>query len=196
MAKYTIAMDMDGVLYPFDDAFNALSVEYGGPKHDFTNWVNFSEVFGDEIVDKIWHDPRLFQSHPPYVSAALGMAELRDMSNVEVFVVTNPGRNPEITIPAKWAWLQENFPWIDAYHFVTMHAKWLFQTNMLVEDFPDNINKWVKHNPGNTAVMIDRPWNKAVTQKMLARNVFVLQGGVALVPNLVSHFIRKEAVNE
>jgi 5'(3')-deoxyribonucleotidase len=193
---FTIAMDMDGVLYPFDLAFNELSLKHGGPEHDFKNWINFSEVFGDEVVDKIWGDPTLFNCQPPYMSATLGMAELRDMPGVEVFVVTNPGRNPEITIPAKWAWLQHNFPWIDAYHFVTMHAKWLFKTDMIVEDFPGNINKWVKHNPGSTAVMIERPWNQTEVPKLLRKNVYVLSRGVETVPALVSHFIHKEAVNE
>jgi len=185
MSKYVIAMDMDGVLYPFDDAWNTICVEHGGQPHDFKDWVNFSEVFGDALVDAIWHDPKLFQIKEPYPEAVQMMQQLEEMSPfVEVYLVTNPGRNIDITIPAKWAWVQQWFPWITAYHFVTMHAKWLFKADMIVEDFPGNIDKWLKANPVGDAVMISRRWN---TNKKTA---VIKQGAVVLGLEDVVEYVR------
>jgi len=175
MSKYTIAMDMDGVLYPFDKAWNAVCVAHGGAPHDFTDWINFSEVFGDSLVEEIWADPALFQVENPYIEALPMMQELEEMKpHVEVFIVTNPGRNIDVTIPAKWAWIQKWFPAIDAYHFVTMHPKWYFKTNMIVEDFPGNIEKWLKHNPTGDAVMIEQNWNKDKIPAMRNRGALVM----------------------
>jgi len=167
MSKYTIAMDMDGVLYPFDKAWNTICVSHGGPPHDFNDWVNFSEVFGDALVEAVWADPNLFRVEKPYEGAVEMMQKLEEMKPlVEVFILTNPGRTIDVTIPAKWAWIQEWFPWIDAYHFVTAHAKWYFKTDMIVEDFPGNLEKWVKHNPTGEPVLIERPWNIHNHRKM------------------------------
>lgn len=167
MSKFRVSMDMDGVLYPFDQAWNAVCEAHGGKAHDFSEWINFSEVFGDSLVDEIWHDPTLFQIEKPYVAAYEMMQELAEMQDfVEVFIVTNPGRTIDITIPAKWNWVQKYFPWIDAYHFVTMHAKWFFKTDMIVDDFPGNVRKWLRQNPTGEAVMIEQPWNTGEITKI------------------------------
>lgn len=197
MAKFTISMDMDGVLYPFPEAFNHLVVKYGGQPHDFTKFVNFSEVFGDEVVDKIWADPDLFRIERPYDGVVYAMEQLRAMQDVEVYIVTNPGRNPDITIPAKWAWIKKHLPWVHQYQFVTTHAKWLFRTDLIVEDHPPNIEKFLKHNPDKQAVLIERPWNERKAQRLINKGVYVLVQGIVGLPTVIQFngsYSKEEAV--
>lgn len=160
MNKYVIAVDMDGVLYPFVDAFNLLYKEATGEQVVFDGWLNFANLPG-EIVNAIWRDPRLFQELEPYEEALDMMEGFATIPNVEAFIVTSPGREIDITIPAKWAWLQKWFPMVDARHFVTLQAKEYFKANLLIEDYPENILAWLVENPANDAIMIKRPWNEA-----------------------------------
>ena len=199
MAKFTISMDMDGVLYPFDIAFNGLIEKYGGEPHDFKTWINFSEVFGDKIVDKVWNDSDLFLAEEPYPGADYVMNDLNEMKDVKVYLVTNPGRNPHITIPAKWAWVQKHFPWIHPYQFVTTHAKWLFRTDLLVEDHPPNIEKFLKFNPDKTGMLIERPWNERKVAKLMNKGVYIMPRGVTGLATVVKFLVNRtfeEAVNE
>lgn len=199
MAKFTISMDIDGVLYPFDIAFNRLVEKYGGEPHDFQKWINFSEVFGDEVVDKVWNDPDLFLSEEPYPEVEYVMEKLRTMKDVKVYFVTNPGRNLPITIPAKWAWVQKHFPWLHPYQFVTTHAKWLFRTDLLVEDHAPNIEKFLKFNPDKIGMIIERPWNKRQIAKLMNKGVYVMPRGITGLATVVEFLVDKtleEAANE
>jgi 5'(3')-deoxyribonucleotidase len=185
-------MDMDGVLYPFDKAFNRIIVKHGGTPHDFKGWINFSEVFGDDIVDKVWEDSELFRIEDPYDGAVYAMQQLDALEGVEVYIVTNPGRNPHITIPAKWGWIQEHLPWVHHYQFVTTHAKWLFQADMIVEDHPPNIEKFLKCNPGKEATMVQRPWNDRKTKRMLDKGVYTVTN-VATLALVIEYMVNKKA---
>jgi 5'(3')-deoxyribonucleotidase len=193
-------MDMDGVLYPFDRAFNRVIEKHGGKRHDFRGWINFSEVFGDEIVDKVWEDSDLFRIEDPYDGAVYAMQQLDAMEDVQVYFVTNPGRNPHITIPAKWEWIQEHLPWVHHYQFVTTHAKWLFQADMIVEDHPPNIEKFLKYNPTKEATLIMRPWNERKVKRLLDKGVYAVSevATLALVMDYMQRKAEKpkEAVNE
>jgi 5'(3')-deoxyribonucleotidase len=172
--KYSIAVDMDGVLHPFDVAFNTLYEEYGGEPQSFDQWKDFAVDFVGEISDKVWTDPRLFNMVPPYEGAQKMIDDLMAQDNVEVFFVTSPGRSIEVTIPAKWKWLQTFFPKVVSRQFVTTAAKWYFSSDIIIEDFPGNLKKWYNRNPGGTPIMIRRPWNEDKVEKMKQRGILVL----------------------
>jgi 5'(3')-deoxyribonucleotidase len=178
-------MDMDGVLYPFEEAFNQLYVKYGGEAIAFDHWLDFSTLPGD-IVSKVWNDPKLFRLNKPYPGTQQMMKMLDEMKDVEVFYVTSFGRNPDITVPSKWLWLKRYFPWVSERNFVAMCAKWFFQADMIVEDFPSNIKKWQKYNPEGNAVLIRQPWNEDRVEEMQQCNVMVPKNGVADLDFIIS----------
>lgn len=184
---YYVGVDMDGVLYPFDKAFNRLSKKYGGPQHDFKAWVNFAETFGDKVVEKVWHDPSLFQIEDPYPRCIQALKDIHSMKNVKVLIITNPGRNPEISVPAKWAWLQKHAPFVHHYEFITMHPKWLMHLDLLVEDNHDNAKACLKKGYVERVGLVSRPWNEKYHKKLIDKGAYVAKG-LEFVPPLVSLF--------
>lgn len=168
---FTVLMDMDGVLYPFDDAFNEVIVEYGGEPQDFSEWKDFSTMPGDTI-EKVWKDPTLFSRSPPYPAAIEMMVALNQM-DINLYIVTRPGRNPEITIPAKLQWIHEYMPWFDLRNFTAMFPKWYFKSDMIVDDHPPIVDKWRKHNPDGLPVMFEQKWNHKKSAWMKQRGATV-----------------------
>jgi 5'(3')-deoxyribonucleotidase len=177
MSKYRVLMDMDGVLYPFEEAFNQLYVRYGGEPIAFDKWLDFAELPG-EIVDKVWKDPNLFRINKPYPGTQQVLQKLNNMDDIEVFYVTSFGRNPDITIPSKWLWLKHWYPWVSEKRFVATRAKWFFRGDLLVEDFPSNIKKWKKQNPEGEAVLVQQPWNADKIEEMVDMGVYISPVGI------------------
>ena len=178
MSNYRIIMDMDGVLYPFEEAFNTLLVKHGEEPIAFDRWLDFSTMPGDG-VEKVWKDPDLFRLGKPYPGTQEMMLKLHEIDDIEVYYVTSFGRNPDITVPAKWLWLHEHFPWVSERNFAATCVKWLFRADLIVEDFPSNISKWLRFNPEGNAVMIRQTWNENRVKAMKKRGVAVFDDGVA-----------------
>jgi 5'(3')-deoxyribonucleotidase len=179
MSKYRVMMDMDGVLYPFEEAFNQLYVKYGGEPIAFDHWLDFSALPGG-IVEKVWNDPDLFRINKPYPGTQQAMKELDDMADVEVYYVTSFGRNPDITVPSKWLWLKRYFPWVSERNFAAICVKWFFRADLLVEDFPSNIKKWKKENPEGKAMLVQQPWNEDRVDEMLELGVYISPPGIGV----------------
>lgn len=177
MSKFRILMDMDGVLYPFEEAFNQLYVKYGGEPIAFDTWLDFSKLPG-ELVEKVWKDPNLFRINKPYPGTQAMMRRLDEMDGIEIFFVTSFGRNPDITVPSKWLWLKRYFPWVSERRFVAMCPKWYFRGDLIVEDFPSNIKKWRKENPAGRSILVRRPWNEDKIEEMYNAGVHIFDDGI------------------
>ena len=191
--KFSIAMDMDGVLYPFDEAFNKLIVAAGGEALPFDKWVDFNLDFDPVLSRKVWKDARLFKMSAPYPNAVQAMEQLNDMEDVEVFIVTNVGKNPQISFPAKWAWLNKWFPWIQPWQVITMRQKWLLDTNMIVDDHHKTVKKWANQRMGYP-VMIRRPWNRELTDENAKKRGIIVENSIAPVVGLVQTILSKNGV--
>jgi len=172
MNKVTVLMDMDGVLYPFEEACSELYVQYGGEPLVFDKWVDFSTMPGD-LMTKVWEDPTLFKRSDPYPGAIEMMVALQQMEELDVYIVTRPGRNPNITIPAKIEWVTKWMPWFDLHNFTTMFPKWLFSSNVIVDDHPPVVDKWRKYNLMGLPVLFSRPWNADKVEWMQRRGAFI-----------------------
>jgi 5'(3')-deoxyribonucleotidase len=175
---YTVAMDVDGVLYPFEGVFSRLYKQYGGEEDlVFDRWVDFSTL-DEDIVSRVWKDPLLFNSAEPIPGAVETMKALSEMPGVKVVITTSFGRSPEIAVAAKWSWIQRWFPWVEGWDFITIHHKWLLATDMLVDDFHHNVEAWMKHNKPGCGVLVKRPWNKAKVPYLSARGALIAENGV------------------
>lgn len=159
MSDYVISLDMDGVVYPFVETFNPLYMEKTGETLQFNTWLDFSSLPG-EIITSIWRDPRLFLTGEPYPGAVNMVQGLLEIPGVEVFFVTSPGRDIDITVPSKWAWINRWFPNFPASHFVTTQRKQYFRASLMIEDYPTNIVSWLSYNPTSEAILIPHPWNE------------------------------------
>jgi 5'(3')-deoxyribonucleotidase len=105
------------------------------------------------------------------------MRTLEDMPEVKVVITTSFGRLPDVVVPAKWEWTQRWLPWFRGFDFITIHHKWLLSTDMIVDDFHNNIEKWMKHHPG-AAVLVSRPWNASNRERLQRRGAILTTNGV------------------
>jgi 5'(3')-deoxyribonucleotidase len=190
--KLLVAMDMDGVIYPFDKAFNELMEQYGGERQEFSKFLDFSTMPG-RIIESVWNDPTLFTRSEPYEDAQWMMAELMAIPEIEVFIVTRPGRNPHITIPAKWKWVEQWFPRVPVKNFVTLAPKWLFRSHVIVDDFPDNVRKWQNCNPEGLPILVQRDWNLDVVEKFKKRGILVAENGVSSILPFIKQYVKENA---
>ncbi len=173
MSKFTVLMDMDGVLYPFEEAFNELYVKYGGEPLTFEKWIDFSTMPGN-LIGKVWEDPTLFNRRDPY-PGALGMMVALNQMDIEMYIVTRPGRCPEVTVPAKIEWVKRWMPWFDLRNFTTMFPKWRFTADMIVDDHPPVVDKWRKQNPNGLPVLYTQPWNLGKVGWMRSRGASIAE---------------------
>lgn len=183
---YTIAMDMDGVVYPFEDAFNDLYTEFGGEYQPFDHWIDFSTLPG-ELVGKVWDDPRLFTIRGAYPNAQLVIQAIRTMPDTRMFFATSFGRREEagVIVRNKLEWIQKQWPGFDSHDFIAIHAKWLLDTDMIVDDFPDHVRKWKNYHPEGASVLIRRPWNEDQLLKLERRGVIIVENGVEGVLSII-----------
>ena len=189
---YTIAMDMDGVLYPFDEIFLQLYKNYGGEQNFvFDKWVDFSTL-DEGIVSQVWRDPELFMSGAPIPGAVETMRALEDMPDVKVVITTSFGRVPDVVVAAKWAWVQKWLPWFQGWNFITIHHKWLIGTDMIVDDFHNNVEAWMNKHLTGQGVLVRRPWNEAEVSRLERRGAFITDNGVQDILPLVEERVSQQ----
>jgi len=191
---YTVAMDMDGVVYPFEDAFNALYTELGGEYQPFDHWIDFGTLPGDKIA-QVWGDPRLFQSQDPYPGAVAAINQILELQNTQMFFATSFGRRAEagVITGSKLSWVKRWWPEFDTHNFIAIHVKWLLATDMIVDDLPDHVRKWMNYNPGGTGVLIRRPWNESKLLQMSKKGDIIIEN---VVEGVLPIIIEKRALKE
>lgn len=190
MALVTVGMDMDGVLYPFDEAFNRLYMMYGGEEQNFDSWLDFGKMDQD-IVSKVWKNPELFTASGPYPGVVSIMEQLHETPDLDVVIMTNPGRDIPITFPAKWAWIQKWLPWVEPQDMIVAYHKELVRVDLLVEDFPGNIKKWMKSNPTGLAMMVKQPWNQTEVERLSKKGVLISNEGISPTISVVNQLLRE-----
>lgn len=165
MRKITIAIDMDGVAYPFDEVFCKLYKLHGGAEFVFDRWISFDNDLDPIIVSRVWKDARLFKIGEPYSGVKQALESLSKDPDFRFYLVTSVGRRPHLTVPAKWAWLQKWFPEeVGWKNFVVLRDKWLFAADVIIDDFSQNVIAWKKHREGR-AFLVRRPWNQDLTDE-------------------------------
>jgi len=172
-------MDMDGVVYPFEDAFNDIYTGLGGAYQKFDHWIDFSTLPG-ELVGQVWSDPRLFMTGVPYPGALGTIDTILAMPDTRMFFSTSFGRRKEagVIVASKLTWIREWWGDFDEHNFIALHAKWLLDTDMLVDDFPDHVRKWKNYHPEGTSILIRRPWNEDQLLKLERKGVIIMEDGV------------------
>jgi 5'(3')-deoxyribonucleotidase len=154
-------------------------VEYGGEPQIFDEWKDFSTMPG-ELITKVWKDSSLFNRVAPYPGAIEMMVAL-NLSGAELYIVTRPGRNPEITVPAKIAWVKEWMPWFNIRNFTTMFPKWHFKADMIIDDHPPIVDKWRKHNPDGMPVLFQQKWNMTKVEWLRRRGAYIAEDFSAIL---------------
>lgn len=178
LKRKTIAIDMDGVIADTVSQFIAwYKKEFGEniAKEAFDG-VPESEGLPNGAVRKFVYTPGFFRTVPVMEGARAAVQELMD--NFDVYIVSAAVEFPQ-SLPEKYEWLQENFPFISWRNIIFCGDKSIIGTDYMIDDHLKNLD-----NYGGTSILftaghnlgIDRHtrinnWEEAITffNKELAR---------------------------
>lgn len=185
---YTVLLDSDGVLYPFEKAFLSLYRERSWDRSwddkCFDHWMDFKEFEDQKTVTDIWLEPKLFTMEDPYPGAVESVEKLCALEGVDVCICTSCGRRPEVIVH-KMEWFRKWFPWIGPFNIIVAHKKHLIRGNLLLDDKLETVLKWKKANPQHHSVLLSRPWSKNPNHKDKVRETYVVVEGVGGILNIV-----------
>lgn len=173
-----VLIDLDGVIYDWQGAYLSLYRAWTGeepPASLAADWDFADKLPNRAVVDQIEHGSQLWTSGLAYPGAIEAARRLFDTT--DAYIATQPGRDVSHAVPGKAAWLLYNMPWLDQERVIYLKPKWLLQADVLIDDRPRNIRKWLQHNPDGVAYLVERPWNAEERPKLINRpGVILVQG--------------------
>lgn len=160
-----LLLDCDGVICDFVGAVMATVEDINGKKvqrEDLIHWDFFPllplSVDERALLHSKLRAPGFCDSLKVLPGAELGIANLKKMG-VEVVYVTTP----YITSPT---WCHERANWLVSNGFAdsqkeVVHTGWkrVVAGDVLVDDNPENVADWEKHNPAGTGIIWRAPYN-------------------------------------
>ena len=137
--RKSIAIDMDGVIADTVMQFiNWYERDYGIriDKEAFHGKVE-SAVLPDGVLRKIVYSVGFFREVPVMEGAQEAVKEL--MQNFDVFIVSAAMEFPQ-SLPEKYEWLHEHFPFIGWRNIVFCGDKSVIATDYMIDDFVHNLD--------------------------------------------------------
>ena len=138
--KKSIAIDMDGVIADVETHFiNWYERDYGVkiPKELLIGVVE-DEAFPDKTaVRKFLLTPGFFRTVPVIKGAVDAVKKLTE--TYEIYIVSAAMEFPH-SLPEKYAWLQEHFPFISWRHIIFCGDKSIINTDYLIDDHCKNLD--------------------------------------------------------
>lgn len=158
MAKTKVLVDMDGVLvdlFPrWIHNYSLMSGQVLFPE-DLTAY-ELGEIIEDQ---EVLYNELDFESVPPKLgSKAFG--DLLARSDLDVYVVTYVHASNKTGHREKLEWLAHYFPNLDPDRVIFTRHKELVRGDVLVEDNPGNIERWLAANPEGRVGLVLAPYNQ------------------------------------
>ena len=162
MSKLTVLVDMDEVIVNLVDSWLDMYHQLGGERKTREDIKSYS-------MDGQFRDMALFwkaidrapamRIAKPLPGAIEGLRRLYETH--DTFIVTYArteswGKAHE----AKLAWLWQHAPWFDRDKVIFARHKHLVRGDVLVEDNPQTIARWLDQERRVWAYLIDQPWNR------------------------------------
>lgn len=168
-----IAVDLDGCLYDFNSVMRDWLIYRGWEPEVLTipqnyhlqqEWGIPDEVFHSEMVESL-HEGIMFRQGEAFPEAIIGVQKLGLEGHT---IMANSARHfdghEDKTRSATLQWLREHTIHPDIVHLVNpknTEDKLLQYFDLLIDDHPGNVEYALK--AGRNAVLLDRPWNRNVT---------------------------------
>lgn len=163
----SIAFDLDGVLADFFEKFVAIynsRFHYTRAPlylHHITEY-KFHDCLPVEVADeiiKIFHEPGFFLNLNPLPGAIETVNKILSLGHVIEICTAPPSNYCPRAVMEKWEWIHQFFPALTDCITVTKN-KFYLNTDMLVDDYPANLEKWCARHPKGLGYLIDAPWNQ------------------------------------
>lgn len=160
-----VLIDMDGIVVnllevwlatynrEWDDTLTVDSIRTWDT-HDFVK-----EECGRRIYE-ILERPGLFEGLPPMRGAIEGVREMASLPGVEVKLATAAASPDAAREKIRWVrrWFYR-LGW-DRRDVFIGHAKHWLEADVLIDDSPNNLARWLKHRPDAEAMTIAYPYNE------------------------------------
>lgn len=158
MAKTRVLVDMDGVLV---DLFPSWIHDYSMASEQvlFPEDITAYEL-GDIIEDQETLYTQLdFEGVPPKLGAK-AFGALLDRPDLDVYVVSYAHADNRHGHRQKLDWLAHYFPNLDPDRVIFTRHKELVRGDVLIEDNPGNIERWLAANPEGRVGLVTAPYNE------------------------------------
>lgn len=183
----TIAFDLDGVLADFFEKFIEVYNSRFPVKLSLNQITHYKfhdclpAAVADEII-KIFHEPGFFTNLVP-MPGALDTIDLLLYKGYSIEICTAPPSDycPRAVVE-KWDWVTKYLPKLANCVTVTKN-KFYIATDMLVDDYALNIEKWCARHPEGLGFLIDSPWNQNFTLP-----INCVRGKLLQIPGFIDHF--------
>lgn len=172
MAKTKVLVDMDGVLVDLFPAWiHSYSVSSGQVlfPEDITAY-ELGEIIEDQ--ETLYRELD-FESVPPKLGAK-AFGALLERPDLDVYVVSYAHTSNRHAHAQKLEWLEHYFPNLDLDRVIFTRHKELVRGDVLIEDNPGNINRWLDANPEGRVGLVLAPYNEhdVVTTKVVCNERF------------------------
>ncbi|HWJ25448.1 MAG TPA: hypothetical protein VNS32_02840 [Flavisolibacter sp.] len=135
-----IIVDMDNVMANISQHFRDWYAEKTGELISHESLIGKGEMEGfpnPELVKGFLYTPGFFRSVPIMKDSQEVMSELNKKH--EVFIVSSALEFPQ-SIPEKYQWLQEHFPFIGWQQMVFCGSKSLIKGDYMIDDYLKNLD--------------------------------------------------------
>lgn len=184
----TLSFDLDSVLASFleniiqiyNSRFNAVLTA-----EDFKHYA-FADSFGQEVADRIvaiFHEPGFYKDLIPLPGALETVDELLARGHTIEIVTAPPSTHSPHAAGEKIEWVSKWFPALAKNVTVTKN-KFYVATDMLIDDYAHNIEKWCKSNSSGLGFLVNQPWNKSYDY--MPHNS--VRGKITMLPDLIDYF--------
>lgn len=164
-ATRRVGLDVDGVLGDILTPLMTIASELLQREVAISHLQSWSldDLFvGEEaaLLPELWRragEPGFCRALTLYPGAVEGVEALRE-AGAELFIVTSPLHDAPTWTHEREGWLLEHFG-IPRHRVIHAHEKYAFSGAMLVDDKPENIERWAEEHDGN-AILWHQPWNE------------------------------------
>jgi 5'(3')-deoxyribonucleotidase len=162
--KPVVLLDIDGVAANFIEGSLPVVHEITGRLHvhDDVNQWEISDALNMTPDEKVAYYARVAaagwcRSLPAYEGAREGVARIREFADVHP--LTAHFFTAPTWVHEREAWILEHLD-IPARDIIHTHSKHRVAGDVLVEDKPATIVKWLEHHPQGVGVLMRRPYNE------------------------------------
>ncbi|MEY8366550.1 hypothetical protein AALA22_13005 [Anaerovoracaceae bacterium 41-7] len=160
MRRYTVAIDLDGVIWDLVTPWLAKYNEITGEHVDISDIKSYK--IGDYVehegilnyileVNNFWNEVKL------YDDALTAIEKLKSCPELDLVICTSTSYK---IAQQKISKLLELVPILDEKDIVLTSRKELLDVHFMIDDYENNLKRMANGNKG-VAILIDRPYNKS-----------------------------------
>src|SRR3990167_1827001 len=161
--KIRIALDCDGCIVDLLPQWLSMYNQETNENlqvSDIKEWDLFSQVKQPKILNKILLSKGFFQKPEPYLDVLEVLPKLLKDERFDIFIATQVPRSSPYAGWDKREWLRRWLPTFDLEKFISIHHKYLLQTDIILDDHPKHLKQWLDEDSTKVSVCMDHLYNR------------------------------------